>query len=251
MHMAGEVHRPRIGMVADRRSASYGAWNDLDVNLVWSTYADAIARAGGAPIAFPPLEPYERDPALALEVIDGLLLTGGRDIDARSYGAERHPANDAGDPMRDRVELALGRAALERGLPILGVCRGMQMLNLVGGGGIDQHLDDPDQIHRGDPGAFVSHGVAAVEGTRLASIIGTDLVEVRSHHHQGVEPLADGFVVAARSEDGLTEGVEAPDRGFCVSVLWHPEEDLDGGGLKLYEALVAAAREPRAAAAAA
>jgi putative glutamine amidotransferase len=251
MHMAGEVHRPRIGMVGERRPASYGTWTEVELCFVWATYADAIARAGGAPVAFPPVEAYADDPALALDAVDGLLLTGGRDIDARSYGAERHPANDEGDPIRDRIELALGRAALERGLAILGVCRGMQMLNLLAGGGIDQHLDDPSRIHRGDSGTFVGHRVAAVDGTRLASIIGTDSIEVRSHHHQGVEPLAEGFVVAARSEDGLTEGAEAPDRGFCVSVLWHPEEDLAGGGLKLYEALVDAARETRAAAAAA
>ena len=150
--------------------------------------------------------------------------------------------------MRDRVELAVARAALERDLPVLGVCRGMQLLNLVLGGGIDQHLEDPDGLHRADPGSFVDHPVTAAPGSRLASVIGADPVDVRSHHHQGVEPVAPGLVASATSPDGLVEALEAPDRAFCLAVLWHPEENLAGGGHRLYEALVSAARSTAAAA---
>ena len=186
--------RPRIAMVADRRRASFGAWRDVDLVSVWSHYVEAVETAGGVAMVIPATESIEREPGLALTAIDGLLLTGGRDIEAASYGAEPDPNNEPGDPMRDRVELAVARAALERDLPVLGVCRGMQLLNLVLGGGIDQHLEDADGLHRADPGSFVDHPVTAAPGSRLASVIGADPVDVRSHHHQGVEPVAPGLV---------------------------------------------------------
>ncbi len=118
----------------------------------------------------------------------------------------------------------------------------MQLLNVVLGGGVDQHLPDPDRLHLGEPGSFVDHPIAVEPGTRLAAILGESPAPVRSHHHQAVDPLAPELVVAARSPDGLIEAAEAPDRDFCLAVLWHPEENLAGGGLALYEALVAAAR---------
>jgi putative glutamine amidotransferase len=204
-------------------------------------YIDAIAGAGGAPVAFPLADCYVDDPALALDVVDGLLLTGGRDLDAATYGEEAHPENEPGDPLRDRVELAFAATALERGLPTLGVCRGMQLLNIALGGGIDQHVADPAGIHRGKPGAFVGHEVAVVPGSRLAAILGETAV-VRSHHHQGVAPLATRFTPSAHAADGLVEAAEVGDQDFCLGVLWHPEEDLPGGGAKLYGALVEAAR---------
>lgn len=235
-------------MIADRREASFGAWRDVELAAVWSRYVEAVDRAGGLPIVIPVAGGVERDPGLALEGIAGLLLTGGRDIDASSYGQTAGPHNELGEPVRDRVELGIAAAALERDLPLLGVCRGMQILNLALGGGIDQHLDDPGEIHRGQPGSFVDHPVEVVAGTRLESILGERPAEVRSHHHQGVEPLADELVVSARSPDGLVEAAESPDRAFCVAVLWHPEENLTAGGAKLYEALVEAASAGEASA---
>lgn len=236
-----ERGRPRIGLVADRRSASFGAWSDVDLAFVWSHYVAAIGAAGGAPVIFPLAECYAEDPALALDAVDGLVLAGGRDLEAATYGEEPDPANEPGDPLRDRIELAVAELALARDLPVLGVCRGMQLLNIVLGGGIAQHLEDPERIHRGEPGTFVEHPVDAVAGTRTAAILGAPN-PVRSHHHQGVEPLAERFVASAHSPDGLIEAAEVADRSFCVAVLWHPEEDLAGGGLRLYEALVDAAR---------
>lgn len=239
--------RPRIGIVGDRRAASFGAWSDVELSFVWSHYVEALEDAGAAPVVFPASEVYAEVPGLALELIDGLLLTGGRDIDAASYGAEPDPRNEPGDPGRDGVERAIAEAALARDVPILGVCRGMQLLNLIAGGGIEQHLEDPGAIHRGSPGTFTAHEVEVEPDTRLASILGSVTVEVRSHHHQGVGPLGHGWVVSGRSPDGVIEAIEAPGRDFCLAVLWHPEEDLPGGGLSLYDALVAAAGARRPA----
>jgi putative glutamine amidotransferase len=240
--------RPRIAIVADRRVASFGAWSDVELASVWMHYVEAIDSAGGIPVIVPIARCFDEDPALALEAIDGLLLTGGRDLDASSYGADPDPENEEGDALRDRIELAIAHEALERDMPLLGVCRGMQLLNVALGGGIDQHLADPDAIHRAEPGAFVDHPIETVAGSRLADILGAEPDDVRSHHHQGVAPLASAFTVSARSPDGLVEAVEVADRSFCVAVLWHPEENLEAGGAKLYEALVDASRSAHAAA---
>ena len=239
--------RPRIGLVADRRAASFGAWSDVDLAFVWTHYIEAIAAAGGAPVVFPLVQVYADDPALALDVVDGLLLAGGRDLDAATYGQEAHPANEAGDPLRDHIELALTTEALDRDLPTLGVCRGMQLLNVALGGGIVQHLEDPERIHRAEPGTFVGHDVDVAAGTRLAGILGETAL-VRSHHHQGVAPLAERFKASAHAADGLVEAAEVEDREFCLGVLWHPEEDLPSGGGKLYGALIEAARRAKVAA---
>lgn len=242
MQNMGKAPRPAIGMLGDRRAASFGAWSDVELCFVWQHYIDAVTAAGGAAITFPPEPWLEADPDSALDRIDGLLLTGGRDIDARVYGAEPDEHNEPGDVGRDRVELELARAALARAIPILGVCRGMQLLNIARGGGIDQHLSDPGSEHRAEPGAFVPHDIRAEAGSALASILGGGLVEVRSHHHQGLGRIGAGFAVGARSPDGVVEAIEAVDpSSFCIAVLWHPEEDLEGGGLALYQALVEAA----------
>lgn len=234
-------------MLGDRREASFGAWSDVELSFVWQHYVDALSAAGGAGVTFPPEPWLEARPELMLDAIDGLLLTGGRDIEASTYGAEPDPHNEPGDATRDRVELALASAARERGTPILGVCRGMQLLNLACDGGIDQHLDDPELLHRGPPGAFVPHEVTPEPGSRLSSILGTEPVTVRSHHHQGLAQLGVDLVVGARSPDGIIEAIEGSGREpFCLAVLWHPEENLEAGGAALYEALVDAAHEAAA-----
>lgn len=229
-------------MVGDRRRASFGAWREVELSSVWNHYVEAVSGAAGAPLIFPVDEYYAEAPEQALEVVDGLLLTGGRDLDSASYGEAADPANEPGDALRDRLELGLASAALERDLPVLGVCRGMQLLNVALGGGIAQHLDDPEAVHRGELGTFVDHEIEVVAGTRLATILGGSPNPVRSHHHQGVAPLADGLAASAHSPDGLVEAAESPDHRFCVAVLWHPEENLAAGGMRLYEALVEAAR---------
>jgi len=237
--------RPVIGLVADRRPATFGAWTDIEVDLVWSLYTAAIERAGGAALIAPPAGYVAEDPGLLLDRVDGLLLTGGRDIDAGSYGATAHPENDLGDPVRDAGEIALARAALVRSAPVLGVCRGMQVLNLATGGSLHQHLEDPERIHRAGPGAFVPHDVAIEPGSLLAGIVGAESTEIRSHHHQGLAEVGAGLRVSARSGDGVIEAFEGDGEDFCLAVLWHPEVDLEGGGLNIYAALVEAASERR------
>jgi putative glutamine amidotransferase len=237
--------RTRIGIVADTRDASFGAWSEISLSAVWSHYVEALDQAGAAPVIFPVVATYVEEPEVALELIDGLLLTGGRDLDAGSSGAAADPANDQSDPLRDRVELALARAAIDRELPLLGVCRGMHLLNVALGGGIDQHLDDPQGIHRAKPGTFTSHPVEVVAGSRLETILGTREAVVRSHHHQGVEPLAPALAASAHAADGLVEAAEGSADAYCVAVLWHPEEDLESGGQRIYDSLVEAATVSR------
>ena len=241
MHMRATSHPVRIGVVSDPRVASFGAWRDIDVNLLWAGYVEGIEAAGGVPVAFPPTRLHADHPEVALGSIDGLLLNGGPDILASSYGAEPHPLSEPGSALRDEVELSMARAALAADLPILGICRGMQILNLAMGGGIDQHVDDPDAEHRSDD--FVSHRVRTAEGSLLERVAGPGDLTVRSYHHQGLDPVAGGLTVSGRAEDGLIEAAEAPGHSFCLAVLWHPEQDLAGGGQAFFDALCSAARE--------
>ena len=139
------------------------------------------------------------------------------------------------------MELALARAALAADLPILGICRGMQILNIAMGGGVDQHIDDPDAAHRSDD--FVSHRVRPKEGSLLARAIGPDEVDVRSFHHQGLDPMADGISVVAQTEDGLAEAVEIPGQSFCLGSCGTPSRTSAGGGQSLFDALVQATRD--------
>ncbi|HYH61382.1 MAG TPA: gamma-glutamyl-gamma-aminobutyrate hydrolase family protein [Solirubrobacterales bacterium] len=237
-----EIRSPvRVGIVLDPRAASFGAWRDIDVNLLWAGYVEGIDAAGGLPVTFPPTNALADNPEAALGSIDALLLNGGPDIQASSYGEDPHPQSEAGSELRDQAELALARAALAADMPILGICRGMQILNIAMGGGIDQHIHDPDAAHRSDD--FVSHRIQACDGSLLARAIGSNEVAVRSFHHQGIDPVADGMDVVAKSPDGLVEAVEAPGQSFCLAVLWHPEQDLGHGGQGLFDALVQATRE--------
>ncbi|UJA19827.1 gamma-glutamyl-gamma-aminobutyrate hydrolase family protein [Thermoleophilia bacterium SCSIO 60948] len=239
---ADRARTPRIAMLADRREASFGAWRDVSLGFVWTHYVEAVARAGGAPVVVPATDLYASRPELALEAVDGLLLTGGRDIDPELFGGEHHPEAEAGDLGRDRIEAAIARSALDRGLPVLGVCRGMQLLNVIRGGGLEPHLSDPDGIHRGEVGSFVAHDVDVEPDSLAADALGSGRVVVRSHHHQGVGELGSGLVASARAPDGVVEALEDPEAPWCLAVLWHPEEDLETGGLSLYRSFVEAAR---------
>jgi putative glutamine amidotransferase len=163
-----------------------------------------------------------------LDRVDALLLAGGVDLDPRSYGGEPDPRGGETVPERDEFELALARRALERDMPVLGICRGMQLLNVACGGTLEQHL--PDRLgheeHRHTPGAYADHEVALEPGSLAARAAGTERCAVKSHHHQGVAQLGDGLVASGHSlPDGVVEAVEDPDRRFALGVLWHPEED--------------------------
>ncbi len=231
--------RPIIGITAAVEDASYSAWTAPHA-LVPLAYVRAIERAGGRPVLLPPADEGVEE---TLDAVDGIVFSGGSDVDPGAYGAEPHPETKGVDPARDRFELTLLAAALERDMPVLAVCRGSQVLNVARGGDLVQHLPDElgDDRHRHTPGVFADHDVELREGTRLASILG-DRAPVKSHHHQGYGRLGAGLEEAAWADDGTVEALEDGTRRFAVGVLWHPEEGED---FALFEKLVEEARAYR------
>jgi putative glutamine amidotransferase len=216
------VSRPVIGICSAIESARWAAW-EVVVNLSPRTYSLAIQRAGGLAVILPPDDAVAENPDELLDMLDGLILAGGSDIDPASYGAKPDPETKNTWPERDRFEIALGTRALERDMPLLGICRGMEMLNVIQGGTLDQHLGL--ELHRHTPGAFTDHRVELDPGSLAARVVGADTTEVKSAHHQGVEEIGEGVVVTGHADDGVVEAIELPDRSFAVGVLWHPEED--------------------------
>jgi putative glutamine amidotransferase len=217
------VSRPVIGICAAVERARWGPWDEVAV-LLPRSYTRAVQRAGGMALVLPPDDAIVERPDEVLDRIDGLLLAGGSDIDPATYGAAPAPETTGTCPPRDRFELALARRALERDLPVLGICRGMELLNVATGGTLVQHLESPR--HRTAPGAFGDHEVQLEAGSLAARATGADRSLVKSHHHQALDRLGDGLVVSGRSpDDGLVEAVEAPARRFALGVLWHPEAD--------------------------
>jgi putative glutamine amidotransferase len=231
--------RPAIGVCAAVEEARWASWNQ-EATLLPRGYADAVQAAGGIALLLPPDDEAAEHPAELLDLLDGLLLAGGRDVDPLSYGARPEPETAGPSPERDRFELALASAALDRDMPVLGVCRGMQMLNVACGGTLVQDLGGPlVERHRHTPGVFSDHDVALEPGSLAARAAGGERVPVRSHHHQGLGELGEELVVTGVSpEDGLVEAIELPAKRFALGVLWHPEEDK---GSRVIQALVEAA----------
>jgi putative glutamine amidotransferase len=232
------VGKPVVGVTTYLTRAAWGAW-DLEAALVPAAYVRAVVSAGGVPLLVPPGASAEE----TLDAIDGLVFSGGSDLDPELYGEEAHPETDGVVRERDDFELELMRAALARDLPLLAICRGSQVLNVALGGDLEQHV--PDRVaadtHKQTPGVFADHDVEVLGGTRLASIVG-DRTDVKSHHHQGYGELGEGLRESARAADGTVEALEDPTRRFTLGVLWHPEEGED---LALFNALVAEAAEYR------
>ena len=216
------MNRPVIGICSAIESARWAAW-EVVVNLSPRTYSLAVQRAGGVALILPPDDSVAEAPDELLDIVDGLILAGGSDIDPGSYGAKPHPETKNTWPERDRFEIALGTRALERDMPVLGICRGMEMLNVIQGGTLNQHLGL--ELHRHTPGVFTDHRVALQPGSLAARVVGSDTTEVKSAHHQGVEELGEGVTVSGHADDGVVEAIELPERSFAVGVLWHPEED--------------------------
>jgi putative glutamine amidotransferase len=213
--------RPRIGMCTAVERASWRHWNEVAALLLLS-YVQAVERAGAVALMLPP-QAVEPDDLLAQ--VDGLLLAGGADVDPASYGAEPEPETTRTCPPRDAFEIALARRALELDMPLLGICRGMQLMNVAAGGTLVQHVDH-EPLHRRKLGAFGDHDVELEPGSLAARAVGAERSAVKSHHHQGIGRLADGFVVTGHSPgDGLAEAMEEPSRRFALGVLWHPEAD--------------------------
>jgi putative glutamine amidotransferase len=231
--------KPVIGITSYAEQARWGDW-DAAAALVPLAYVRAVERAGGRPLLVPPSENGVEE---TLAALDGLVLSGGADLDPELYGADRHPETNGIRTERDRAELVLLQAALERDMPVLAVCRGSQVLNVARGGDLVQHLPEVvgDEKHKVMPGVFADHDVDVEAGTRLAELLG-DRAPVKSHHHQGYGRLGAGLVESARAEDGTVEAIEDPSRRFALGVLWHPEEGEDS---RLFEALVAEARAYR------
>ena len=231
-----------IGITAYAEPAvRWGVW-EVPAAVVPLAYVRQVEAAGGRPLLLPPsLEGIEE----TLDVLDGLLFSGGSDIDPGEYGQEAHPETNGIRPERDRAELALLTAALDRDLPLLAVCRGSQVLNVARGGDLVQHLPEVvgDEKHKHTPGTFADHEVDVKEGTRLGALLG-ERAPVKSHHHQGFGRIGERLVETAWAEDGTLEAVEDPDKRFAVGVLWHPEEGEDAA---LFDALVAEARAYREA----
>ena len=219
--------RPVIALCASLDRVQFGPWHELSDHLP-RTYAVAVQRAGGLALVVPPDDDLAREPDELLDRVDALVLAGGADVDPTSYGARPHPETKGASPERDRFELGLAHRALERDMPLLGICRGMEMLNVATGGTLVQHL--PDVLghsgHAHTPGAFADHEVELEPGSLAARAVGATATTVKSHHHQGVDELGEGLVVSGRSvPDGIPEAIELPDRAFALGVLWHPEAD--------------------------
>jgi putative glutamine amidotransferase len=231
------VSRPVIGLSTYREQARWGAW-DQSADLLPTLYARAIEAAGGVPVLLPPTTPYAEAATAVVARLDALVISGGADVSPERYGEQPHERTRAWRDDRDGWELALLDAADTAGLPLLGVCRGMQVMAVHAGGALEQHVPDQVGHDRHNPGAdaFGETTVSLAPGSRLASVLGASL-SVHCHHHQSVRDHP-GFAAAAWSEDGLLEAMEATGDRLCVAVQWHPEVAADAG---LFKALVGAA----------
>jgi putative glutamine amidotransferase len=228
---------PVIGISAYSEQARWGAWH-LPATLLPQNYADKVAAAGGAPVLLPPVSGIEA----AVSGLDALIISGGPDIDPARYGEQAGPQTTVIRPARDAAEVALLGAALGSGVPVLGICRGLQVMNVALGGTLIQHL--PDAVghagHSPTPGTMAEHKVTIGAGpSRLATTLGAGTISVPTHHHQGIARLADKLTATAWAEDGTIEAIELDGAAFVVGVQWHPEA---GEELALFKALIEAGR---------
>jgi putative glutamine amidotransferase len=231
--------RPNIGVTAATERVSYGVWEEIPAVISPARYIQAVQRAVGRPVLLPPDREDAEDPGGILGLLDALVVTGGAgDLNPALYREERHPETGPVQEERDAYELALVRGALEREMPILGICRGMQILNVAYGGTIEQHLPDVlgHEEHRHTPGTFADHEVRLDPDSLAARAAGADRTLVKSHHHQGIKDVGSGLAITGwATEDDAVEALEDPTCSFVLGVLWHPEEDEES---QLIKALV-------------
>lgn len=231
-----------IGIPAVHEPARWSVW-DQPAHLVAASYVSSVKRAGAATL----LLPVDQDAmGTYLDRVHGVLLLGGSDIDPSFYGADRDPQLEATFPERDEFEIALVHAALERGMPVFGICRGMQVINVALGGTLSQHLTDSSgqTSHRRNRGSFAGteHEVVLDDGSLAAEAVGERRHIARCHHHQSIDRLGDGLVVTGRAGDGVAEALEAADGRWLLGVAWHPEADPRS---RVFEALTEAAASAR------
>lgn len=235
--------RPVIGVTTYLEQAATGVW-DVRAAFLPAVYFEAVTRAGGIAVLLPPQPASEAIADRVLDGLDGLIVTGGKDVDPARYGQAPHPETDAPRRDRDAWEDALLGAAIARDLPFLGICRGLQLLNVHQGGTLHQHL--PDVVgstrYNAGGGVFTINEVTIDQDTTLGdTLASTPTVGVHSYHHQAVDAVGDGLLVTARSDDGTVQALEVDGARFGVAVQWHPEEQIDD--IRLFEGLVQAARE--------
>jgi putative glutamine amidotransferase len=242
---------PVIGITTYEDRAAWRGW-DARAALLPYVYVDAVRAAGGRPVLLPP-GGDEREARETAAGLDGLVVSGGPDVDPSRYGAARHPRTQEPVTARDSWDLAVTGSALVHGVPLLAICRGMQVLNVCRGGTLHQHVEDivGHVRHDGPKHGFGQHSVQVAEGSLLASILPSGaFFDVPTHHHQAVDLVGDGLTAVAWEEDGLIEAVEAGPSalgglsGFVLGVQWHPEQAADQ---RLFSALVSAAAERAAA----
>ncbi|MSX02006.1 MAG: gamma-glutamyl-gamma-aminobutyrate hydrolase family protein [Actinobacteria bacterium] len=217
--------RPLIAITTYVEPARWGLW-DVEAALIPQMYVDAVQRAGGIAVLLPPDRAFaELISERLIDMIGGLLIPGGPDVDASLYGAESQPEHEGSHLLRDQSEIALINAAIERDIPLLAICRGMQLLNVARGGTLIQHLSE---LHRPNPGSFdgSEHDVRMTEGSLAATVAGELVHSTRQHHHQGVERIGSGLEVTGWCvADDLPEAIEMPGKNFVLGVQWHPEAD--------------------------
>lgn len=239
--MASNGSRPAVGLTTYLQQAQTGVW-DVRASFLPAVYVEGVTSAGGIAMLLPP-QPVDDDVVdRVLDGLDGLVITGGRDVDPARYGQAPHSSTDEPALDRDAWEFALVRGALARGLPVLGICRGAQVLNVALGGTLHQHL--PDVVghyqHQLGNAVFSTSKIQTVPGTRLAALIGTT-TDAQCYHHQAIAELGKGLMASAWDPDGVIEAVEKHGDAFVVAVQWHPEERLDD--LRLFAGVVDAAAE--------
>ncbi len=232
---------PLIGVTTYLEQAQTGVW-DVPASFLPKVYLDAVTDAGGIAILLPPQPSSPEVAAAVVSRLDGLIVSGGADVDPALYGQEAHPKTGAPRADRDAWETALLAAAAEAALPYLGICRGAQVLNVARGGSLHQHLPDLVGDERYQPGAarFGSEPVSVERSTALGALIG-DGVDAQVYHHQAIDAVGEGLVVTARSSDGVIEAIEDPAARFGVAVQWHPEEDAEDR--RIFAGLVDAAKD--------
>lgn len=245
---ASNTSAPVIGLTTYLEQSQTGVW-DVPASFLPKAYFEAVNNAGGIAVLLPPQPVDAAIAARVLDSLDGLIVTGGKDVDPARYGHEAHPTTDEPRRDRDAWEDALLTAAIDRGLPFLGICRGLQVLNVALGGTLHQHLPEvigSERYNAGSGNFSVTTARLTEPGIVTDLLSETPTLDVKSYHHQAIDKLAGGLRVSAVSDDGIVQAVELPGVPFGVAVQWHPEEDA-AEDIRLFAGLVDAAREYRGA----